>query len=141
MVPHFYRAVPMTQIARPALSKLTDNERKTIVLQALAGTKPISTLVARDDVSRPTVCRQMNCADVALDELFSSATRGNKVLFMLPVTARWFDQVILLLTMVRHVSFRDTVELFQDMFGTTTCPACIHTVLRQAAQRRHDHQR
>jgi hypothetical protein len=56
-------------------------------------------------VSRPTIYRQMNRADVALDELFSSAaTRDDKVLFMLPVTARWLDQVILLLTMVGHVS-------------------------------------
>jgi hypothetical protein len=78
----------------------------------------------------------MNRADVAFDELFSSAaTRDDKVLFMLPVTARWLDQVILLLTMVGHVSFRDTVELFRDMFGVSTCPGSIHTVLQQAAQR------
>jgi len=95
----------MTQIARQASGKLIDDERKTIALQALAGTEPISTLVTRSGVSRPTIYRQMNRADVALDELFSSAaTRDDKVLFMLPVTARWLDQVILLLTMVGHVS-------------------------------------
>lgn len=126
----------MTQITRPASRTLTDDERKTIALQALAGNEPISTLAARNGVSRPTVYRQMNRADVALDELFSSAaTRDDKVLFMLPVTARWLDQVILLLTMVGHVSFRDTVELFRDMFGVSTCPGSIHTVLQQAAQR------
>jgi hypothetical protein len=82
----------MTQIGRPASSKLTDDERKTIALQALAGTEPINTLAARNGVSRPTVYRQMNRADVALDELFSSAaTRDDKVLFMLPVTARWLE--------------------------------------------------
>jgi hypothetical protein len=42
--------------------------------------EPINTLAARNGVSRPTVYRQMNRADVALDELFSSAATRDDVI-------------------------------------------------------------
>jgi hypothetical protein len=108
----------MTQATRSASSKLTGEERKIIALQALAGTGSISTLAARNGVSRPTVYRQMNRAGAALDELFLSAVpEDNKVLFMLPVTRQWLEQVILALTHIGHTSSRGVVEFMHDLLG------------------------
>jgi hypothetical protein len=103
----------------PSVSrKLTGDERKTIALQAFAGIEPISFLAQRNGVSRPTVYRQMNRAEAALDELFSSAASGNNgVLFMLPVTRQFLEQVILALTLTGHASFRGVIELMRDLLG------------------------
>lgn len=109
----------MASIAPSISRKLTDGERKTIALQALAGIEPISALAERNGVSRPTVYRQMKRADAALDELFSSTSSGSgAVLFMLPVTRQWLEQVILALTLVGHASFRASSN------SCTTCWAC-----------------
>ena len=127
----------MTHIHRSAARRLTDDKRKAIALQALSSTEPISVLAARNGVSRPTVYRQISTATAALDEAFDSprAADTDQVLFMLPVTRQWLDQVILMLTMVGHVSFRGTLEIMRDLFGVSTSLGTIHTVLQQAAQR------
>ena len=126
----------MSQIDRSVCRKLTDDERKTLALQALAGTSPISALAARNGVSRPTVYRQMKRADAALDELFSSATSANDgTLFMLPVTRQWLEQVILALTHIGHASFRGVIEFMHDLLGVPLSLGTVHNVHQQAAQR------
>jgi len=96
--------------------KLATNERKVMAIRALAGAEPISALAARHGVSRPLVYRQMHKASAALDDLFSPAQTDdqNKVLFSLPVTKRWLEQVTLALTMIGHASMRGVMEFMND---------------------------
>jgi hypothetical protein len=93
-------------------------------------------LAERNGVSRPTVYRQIGTARAALDEAFDTAQAddADQVLFMLPVTRQWLDQVIVALTMVGHVSFRSTLELMRDLLGVSTSLGTIHTVPQQTAQ-------
>jgi transposase-like protein len=124
----------MTEPARSASDKLTGEERKTIALQALAGAESISALAARNGVSRPTVYRQMNRADAALDELFLPAIPGdNAVLFMLPVTRQWLEQVTLALTFVGHASFRGAIEFMRDLLGVPISLGTVHEIHQRAA--------
>jgi hypothetical protein len=103
----------MTQSTRAATTRLSADQRKAIAIQGLAKAVPISTLAVHHNVSRPLVYRQLRQASAALDDVFSPAQTDDtgEVLFMLPVTQRWLDQVIQALTMVGHVSFRATIEL------------------------------
>jgi len=96
--------------------KLATNERKVMAVRALAGAEPISALAARHGVSRPLVYRQMHKASAALDDLFSPAQTAdqNKVLFSLPVTKQWLEQVTLALTMIGHASMRGVMEFMND---------------------------
>ena len=137
MVPHFYNTASMAQFFRPAGNRLTNDKRKAIAVQALAGAEPLSSLARRNGVSRPTVYRHVSTASAALDEAFQTARSADadQVLFTLPVTRQWLDQVIVALTMVGHVSFRGTLELMRDLFGVSISLGTIHTVLQQAAQR------
>ncbi|MGF6971639.1 transposase-like protein [Paraburkholderia sp. JPY465] len=126
----------MTQNTQSGVGRLSDDKRKAIALQALTRTEPISVLAERNGVSRPTVYRQIGTASVALDEAFDTtrAADADQVLFMLPVTRQWLDQVIVALTMVGHVSFRSTLELMHDLLGVSTSLGTIHTVLQRAAK-------
>ncbi|MGF6971835.1 hypothetical protein QFZ94_000262 [Paraburkholderia sp. JPY465] len=126
----------MTQNTRSGVGRLSDDKRKAIALQALTRTEPISVLAERNGVSRPTVYRQIGTASVALDEAFDTtrAADADQVLFMLPVTRQWLDQVIVALTMAGHVSFRSTLELMHDLLGVSTSLGTIHTVLQRAAK-------
>src|SRR5215469_10094645 len=137
MVSRFSSAASMTQNTRSGVGRLSDDKRKAIAFQALARTEPISALAERNGVSRPTVYRQIGTARAALDEAFDTtrAADADQVLFMLPVTRQWLDQVVVALTMVGHVSFRGTLELMHDLLGVSTSLGTIHTILQQAAQR------
>jgi hypothetical protein len=114
----------MTQSTRAATTRLSADQRKAIAIQGLAKAVPIITLAVHYNVSRPLVYRQLRQASAALDDVFSPAQTVDtgEVLFMLPVTQRWLDQVILALTMVGHVSFRATIELMRDLFRRTDQP-------------------
>jgi len=102
----------------------------------MARATPISELAIEHNVSRPTVYRQMDRAGAALDELFEPVPCAeDRTLFTLPVTDRWLRQVMLALTMVGHVSFRNTIELMRDLLGVPPSLGTIHDVLQQASQR------
>ena len=107
----------MNRSACAAPVKPAANERKVMAARALAGAEPISALAARHGVSRPLVYRQMHKASAALDKLFSPAQtddEADKVLFSLPVTKRWLEQVTLALTMIGHASMRGVMEFMND---------------------------
>ncbi|MEX3954114.1 hypothetical protein AB4Y45_46130 [Paraburkholderia sp. EG287A] len=105
-------------------------------MSGLEPANPVNGIKITGTPSRPTVYRQIGTASVALDEAFDTtrAADADQVLFMLPVTRQWLDQVIVALTMVGHVSFRSTLELMHDLLGVSTSLGTIHTVLQRAAK-------
>jgi hypothetical protein len=116
--------------------KLASNERKVMAVRALAGAEPISALAARHGVSRPLVYRQMHKASAALDEIFSPAPTDDepdKVLFSLPVTKRWLEQVTLALTMIAHASMRGVTEFMSDLLGVPISLGTVHNIHQRAA--------
>ena len=117
--------------------KLTTDDRKVMAVRALTGAERVSALAARHGVSRPLVYRQMGKARAALDELFSAAQSDNgqdKVLFSLPVTKRWLEQVTLTLTMVAHASMRGVMEFMNDLLGVSISLGTVHNIHQRAAQ-------
>jgi hypothetical protein len=86
-------------------------------------------------VSRPTVYRQMNRANGALDALFTpAACADDKVLFTLPVTRRGLEQVALGLTLIGHASFRGVIEFMHDLLGVPLSLGTVHDIHQRAAR-------
>src|ERR1700680_2766494 len=135
MWPHFQRHVAMNQVVCAPPTKRATNERKMMAVRALAGAEPISALAARHGVSRPLVYRQMHKASAALDNLFAPAQTAdqNKVLFSLPVTKRWLEQVTLALTMIGHASMRGVMEFMNDLLGVSISLGNVHNIHQRAA--------
>ena len=127
----------MNRSACAAPVKPAANERKVMAARALAGVEPISALAARHGVSRPLVYRQMHKASAALDKLFSPAQtddEADKVLFSLPVTKRWLEQVTLALTMIAHASMRGATEFMNDLLGVSISLGTVHNIHQRAAR-------
>ena len=72
----------MNPFACPA-AKLPEIDRKSLAIQALAGTATITDLAAQNVVSRKFVYEQVNKASAALDEVFASSAPDGAVLFYL----------------------------------------------------------
>ena len=123
----------MNPFACPA-AKLPEVDRKSLAIQALAGTATITDLAAGHAVSRKFVYQQANKASAALAEVFSSSTPDDAVLFELPVTKIWLRQLTLGSTLIGHGSYRGVVELMRDLLGVRISEGTIHNVHQAAAR-------
>ena len=108
-------------------------QRQDLALHALAGTTPISRLAAEHDVSRKFIYQQRTrAADALHDAFFEEEARADEVLFHLPVTKAWLDQLILGLTLICHSPIRGVAELCRDLFDHPISVGKIHQVLQRA---------
>jgi hypothetical protein len=109
--------------------------RKSLAIEVLSKTEPISDLAAQHQVSRKFLYQQGQKANEALDATFSSTTDEPLVLFYLPVTKTWLWQLILALILHSHSSYRGVVELLRDLFDLPMSVGTIHNRLHSAAQK------
>jgi hypothetical protein len=123
---------PQATVFSPAMA-MGPQQRQDLGLHALAGTAPISRLAAEHEVSRKFVCRQRNQASDALHEaFFAQETRADRVLFYLPVTKDWLEQLILGLTLTCHSSIRGVGEFCRDLLDYPISVGKVHEVLQRA---------
>jgi len=100
-----------------AAAKLSENDRKDLAIQALAGSGTVSDLAARHGVSRKFIYQQTHKAVAALDDAFLSAAPDHEVLFEVAGTKAWLRQVIVALTLTCRSSYRGVVEFLRDLLG------------------------
>lgn len=115
----------------PARS-LPPTTRQQLALDALAG-QPITTLANQQQVSRKFVYQQLHHAHDALDQAFNPPDNDPpQLLFWLPVSKPWLQQLALGLTLICHSSLRGVCELLRDLFDYPLSPASVHNILYQA---------
>lgn len=117
------------------VAKLPDSKRQNLAVLALAGSASVSQLAVQHDVSRKFVYQQKNKASAALDEIFASSVPDDEVQFELAVTKTWLRQLILVLTLICHSSYRGVVELMRDLLGVSISEGTVHNVHEAAARR------
>lgn len=123
---------PRGTIFFPAMA-MGPEQRQDLALHALGGTTPISRLAAEHDVSRKFIYRQRARATDALhDAFFEEEAHADEVLFQLPVTKAWLDQLILGLTLICHSSIRGVGELCRDLLDYPISVGKVHNVLQRA---------
>ena len=113
----------------PVAAKLPLDARKQIAIQSLARRAPISRLAVQEKVSRKFIYQQKHKADAALNQAFSPAEDASDVLFYLPVTAAWLNQLVLSLVLICHSSYRGVIQLLAALFDTSISLGTIHNLL------------
>lgn len=91
-------------------------ERKTLSLQVLAKTNPVTHLAQNYRVSRKFLYQQAAKAQQALDRTFNPSNPDNEVLYHLPITKDWIRHFALCLVLVGHSSFRAVCEILDTAF-------------------------
>ena len=112
-------------------------QRRELVLEAVRRREPVLRLAGRHRVSRKFVYQQMARATVAVDQAFQApASPQDHVLFRLPVTRQWLEQLVLSLTLICHSSYRGVMELLETLFDYQGLSlGSIHNLLRQAVDK------
>jgi hypothetical protein len=118
-------------------AQMGPQQRRDLFLAALGRTEPLTRLAARHAVSRQFVYQQMEKGTAAVDQAFQPAgDPESKVLFQLPVTRDWLEQLALSLTLICHSSYRGVQELLATMFDYRGLSlGSLHNLLRQAVDR------
>ena len=120
-----------------AARQLSPWQRRDLSIQALRRTEPICSLAMRHEVSRKFVYQQMAKATAAVDQAFQPpASPEAPVLFHLPVTQAWLEQLILSLTLICHSSYRGAMELLETLFDSQDISlGSIHNLLMRAVDK------
>jgi len=113
---------------------LSADRRQHLALQVLSGTEPVAHIAARQQVSRPFLYRQKRKAEAALTRAFAPVAAEAEVLFYLPVTAAWLDQLVVSLVLICHSSYRGVIRFFRDVLDTSISLGAIHTLLKATAE-------
>ena len=91
-------------------------------------------------VSRKFVHRQATIARQALDDAFPPPATDDAVLFHLPVTKQWLQQLTLGLVLIAHCPLRGVVEILHDLFDYKISLGSVFNVVQSAIEpaRRHN---
>jgi hypothetical protein len=118
-------------------ARMAPVQRRDLFLEALRRTKPLTRLAERHRVSRKFVYQQMEKATAAIDQAFQAPPASeHKVLFRLPVTQDWLEQLVLSLTLICHSSFRGVMELLETMFDYRQISlGSLHNLLMRAVDK------
>ena len=111
--------------------QLPPHQRQQLAIHALAHTQPISQLAQQHHVSRKFVYQQVHQAHQALQHSFDPPD-NHAVLFHLPVTQAWIEQLVLGLILVCHSSYRGVVEFLDDLFDFSLSVGTVHNIIYQA---------
>ncbi len=128
-------SVPDSSTARcgGAARALGGERRRQLAVQVLARTQPVTKLAARHGVSRKFVYHQADKGAQALEQAFQSPPADdNEVLFYLPVTRAWLQQVVLGLLLLCHSSFRGVIAFFRDLLDQPIALGTVHNIVQQA---------
>ena len=131
--PYFFGTSIGMNSSPSVAASLSNDARKGLAILSLAKAEPIARLADREGVSRQFLYRQKQKAEEALDQAF--AAESEDVLFHLPVTEAWLNQLMLALILTCHSSYRGVKELLRDLFDIPVSIGTIHNRLQAAAAR------
>src|SRR5262249_36543915 len=123
--------LPAQQPHASAARLLSAQARQQLALDALAGVA-VTQLAAQNQVSRKFVYQQLDKAHQGLQLAFDPPPPPEGLLFWLPVTRSWLQQLVLGLALVCHSSFRCVGELLADVFDYPVSVGTVHNILAGA---------
>src|SRR5262249_17828543 len=118
-------------ISCPA-KQMAPRQRQALSIEAIAGVETISELAREHQVSRKFVYQQIETAEQALQHAFAPDAPRNEVLFQLPVTKKWIEQLVLGLVLTCHSSYRGVVELLGDLFDYPIALGTVSNIVHSA---------
>ena len=123
--------------SRYPAQNLTAEQRKHLAIQMLSGNIPVTELSGEYQVSRNFLYELSQKASNGLDNLFFSPDdeerqKDKKILYYIPVTKSWLDQVVVALVLLCRSSFRRVMEFFQDILDKSISIGTVHNIIHKA---------
>ncbi len=114
---------------------MTDLQKKHVALQVINKKAPVTEIAKSHNVSRQFVYSQKDKAMAAVDQAFNKKDNDDeKILFHLPVTKSWIDQLVLCLMLHGRTSFRDITKVVKDVLDLDISVGRIRNIAKNAKQ-------
>jgi len=110
-------------------------QKKSVVVATFTGTKTVTQIAIEIKSSRKFVRGQKAKAAGAIYAAFHPAPNPDKVLFLLPVTQQWMDQLTLSLLLYCKGFYRNITTLLNDVFDYATSPGTIMAIISSAVKK------
>ncbi len=117
-----------------AAARMDPRERKRLAVEGIAHSQPLSALARENEVSRKFLYKQIDTAEQALDGAFGAPPKDDRVLFHIPVTKAWLQQIVLCLTLHCHSSYRGARDFLRDTFDYELSVGSIHNIVMDAVE-------
>ena len=115
---------------------LGPTERRTLSLEVLAKTRPITRLAQDYQVSRKFLYEQAAKAQQVLDVTFQPSPKDKNVIYHLPITKDWIRQFVLAQVLIGHSSFRAVNEILNSVFDYRGISiGTIHNIVNDAVRK------
>ena len=119
-------------------TKLNFTERKALAIKAIQRKQPISQIAKNNKVSRKFIYHQHAKAIHAVNDAFETQNEPvEKIIFSLPVTARWLCQLILCLVLHCRGNYRGIQKTLRDAFDYDMSIGKIHNIILDAKIKAH----
>jgi hypothetical protein len=119
---------------------LGPEQRRDMAIPVLAGQESASQTARDYGVSRKFVAQQTTKARNALDEAFVPPTDGpDGLLYWLPVTKPWIEQVVLSLMLTCHSSLRGVSEFLRDVLDYSLAHTTVRNIFQSAVATARTH--
>ena len=108
-------------------------KRQEIGVHAVGGKAPISHIAEHYQVSRKFIYEQKNTALDGIKKAFEEPLKDedSKVLFYLPVTKQWLDQVVLALIFICRASYQNVGEFCRDILNYEISKSSVHNIVHE----------
>mgnify|MGYP000053016446 CR=1 FL=1 len=121
--------------ANTAAKNLDSHVRQKIGVSALADKDSISNLSRGYGTSRKFIYDQKERVAFAVQHAFSDKEKDKEILFHIPVSKAWLQQVVLSLILVCHSSYEGVIEFFRDIFDQHICKGTIFNIVQSVLGR------
>ncbi len=127
--------LPLSSFDQPNV--LSPQIKKRIALEALRNRKTITRILAQENnTSRKNVRQQRDRALEAVDKYFElDNVNAEDILFYLPVTKAWITQLVLVLMLLAHASYRNIAMIIKDLLDCDLSQGSINKIFSDAVDK------
>lgn len=116
-------------------AQMPPSQRQSLAVEGIARSQPVGELAKRHGVSRKFVYTLMGKGRGVLESEFSPEEEDQRVLFHIPVTKPWVQQVVLCCLLHCHSSYRGVIDLLRDICQYKISVGGIHDIVAAAVEK------
>lgn len=111
-------------------------QKKRVALEAVSRQKTITRIADENNTSRKFFRQQGRNLQVVIDNVFDTAKASDDdVIYHLPVTKLWIEQLVLALMLVGHASYRNIVTILKDLLDYDISLGSINNIFSAAVKK------
>lgn len=127
--------IALSSLTLSSTKSMPSAQKKSVALEAISGQKTITRIAKENNTSRKFVRQQGRNLQVVIDNVFDGNKASNDdVIYYLPVTKLWIEQLVLALMLLGHASYRNIIAILKHTLDYDISLETINNIFRAAVE-------